>query len=155
MPDTPQSVNQNISVLDKVSYSQSEDSEFQEKFPKIAKLHWSNSQPFCSGYTKAKYPELEIGTHPDILVEPKFSASSIFEWNIDRMTEYQILNSLQQMTMASNAYKTQTGTSDRSVAELIITGFSGQLKGWWDYYLIIQQQTDILIFKRIKMVCPS
>ena len=86
--DTPQSVNQNISVLDKVSCSQSEDSEFQDKSPKIAKLHWSNSQPFHSGYTKAKYPELEIGTHPDILVQPKFSASSVYEWNIDGMIEY-------------------------------------------------------------------
>ena len=31
VPDTPQSVNQNVSVLDKVSGSQSEDSEFQKK----------------------------------------------------------------------------------------------------------------------------
>ena len=93
--DTLQSVNQNISVLDKVFYSQFEDSEFQDQSPKIAKLHWSNSQPFRSGYTKAKYPELEIGTHPNILVQPKFSASSVYEWNIDGMIEYQILNSLQ------------------------------------------------------------
>ena len=60
------------------------------------------------------------------------------------MTEFQILNSLQQMTMAFNAYKTQTGTSDRSVAELIIAGFFCQLKGWWDYHLTVQQQTEIL-----------
>ena len=46
VPDTPQSVNQNVSVLDKVSYSQSEDSEFQEQSPEIAKLHWSNNQLF-------------------------------------------------------------------------------------------------------------
>ena len=48
------------------------------------------------------------------------------------------------MTMASNAYKTQKETFDRYVAELIIAGFSGQLKGRWDYHLIIQQQTDIM-----------
>ena len=30
VPDTPQSVNQNISILDKFSCSQSDDSEFQE-----------------------------------------------------------------------------------------------------------------------------
>ena len=95
VPDTPQSLNQNVSILDKVSCSQSEDSEFQEQFPEIAKLHWSNSQPFRSGYTKAKYPELKIGTHSDILVQPNFSANSIYEWNIDGMMEYQILNSLQ------------------------------------------------------------
>jgi ATP-dependent protease HslVU (ClpYQ) peptidase subunit len=43
------------------------------------------------------------------------------------MSEYNILNTLQQMIMAANAYKTQTGTSDK-----VIAGFSGQLKGWWD-----------------------
>ena len=48
------------------------------------------------------------------------------------------------MTMASNAYKTQIGTSDRFVVEFIIIGFSGKLKGWWDYHLTIQQQIDIL-----------
>jgi len=39
------------------------------------------------------------------------------------------------MTMAANAYKTQTGTPDKVIAELLIAGFSAQLKGWWDYHL--------------------
>jgi hypothetical protein len=51
------------------------------------------------------------------------------------MSEYNILNALQQMTMETNAYKTQTGTPDKAIAELLIAGFSGQLKGWWDYHL--------------------
>jgi hypothetical protein len=56
------------------------------------------------------------------------------------MSEYNILNTLQQMTMAANAYKTQTGTPDKAIAELLIAelliaGFSSQLKGWWDYHL--------------------
>jgi hypothetical protein len=46
------------------------------------------------------------------------------------MSEYNILNTLQQMTMAANAYKTHTGTPDKAIVELLITGFSGQLKGW-------------------------
>jgi hypothetical protein len=53
------------------------------------------------------------------------------------MSEYNSLNTLQQMTMAANAYKTQTRTQDKAIAELLITGFSGQLKGWWDYYQIL------------------
>ena len=48
------------------------------------------------------------------------------------MSEYNILNTLQQMTMAANTYNTQTGTPDKAIAELLIAGFSGQLKGWWD-----------------------
>ncbi|CAA0834150.1 Unknown protein, partial [Striga hermonthica] len=51
---------------------------------------------------------------------------------------------LQQMTMAANAYKTQSGLQDRVRAEIIIAGFSSQIKGWWDYYLTSQQQEEIL-----------
>jgi len=39
------------------------------------------------------------------------------------------------MTMAANAYKTQTGTPYKAIVELLIAGFSGQLKGWWDCHL--------------------
>lgn len=44
--------------------------------------------------------------------------------------------------MAANAYK--TGTHDRIVAELIVAGFFGQIKGWQNYYLTNQQQENIL-----------
>jgi len=39
------------------------------------------------------------------------------------------------MTMATNAYKTQTTNPNKAIVELLIAGFSGQLKGWWDYHL--------------------
>uniref|UniRef100_A0A0D3BSC7 DUF7746 domain-containing protein n=1 Tax=Brassica oleracea var. oleracea TaxID=109376 RepID=A0A0D3BSC7_BRAOL len=48
------------------------------------------------------------------------------------------------MTMAVNAYRTQIGNEDKTVAELLIAVFSGQLKGWWDNYLTNQQRTEIL-----------
>ena len=60
------------------------------------------------------------------------------------MSEYNILNTLQQMTMAANAYKTQTGTPDKAISELLIAGFSGQLKGWWDYHLTETDHLHIL-----------
>ncbi|KAH9799309.1 hypothetical protein KPL71_000312 [Citrus sinensis] len=44
----------------------------------------------------------------------------------------------------TNAYKTQAGTSDRAISEILIAGFTGQLKGWWDHLLTNQQQLDIL-----------
>jgi hypothetical protein len=34
------------------------------------------------------------------------------------------------MITATNAYKTQTRTSDKATSELLIADFSGQLKGW-------------------------
>ena len=60
------------------------------------------------------------------------------------MSEYNILNTLHQMTMVSNVYKTQSQTPDHAIANLLVAGFSGQLKGWWDNYLTINEQNEIL-----------
>ena len=48
------------------------------------------------------------------------------------------------MTMAANAYRTQGLAQDKAIAEILIAGFSGQLKGWWDSYLTPTQQSEIL-----------
>ena len=50
------------------------------------------------------------------------------------------------MTMAANAYKTQTRTSDKAIVELLMAGFSSQLKGWWDFHLTSTQQRNIFDF---------
>ena len=44
------------------------------------------------------------------------------------MPKYNILNTSQQMTIAANAYKTQTRTSNNAIDELLIAEFSSQLK---------------------------
>ena len=38
------------------------------------------------------------------------------------------------MTLLTNVYKNH-GILDHQIAHLIVTGFIGQLKGWWDHYL--------------------
>ena len=81
----------------------------------------------------------DISRQPDVYPQSRFNASSIYEWNLDGMSEYQVLGLLQQMTMAVNAYKTQSGSTDKAIVELLIAGFSGQLKGWWDYHLTLVQ----------------
>ncbi|GAV61665.1 LOW QUALITY PROTEIN: hypothetical protein CFOL_v3_05192, partial [Cephalotus follicularis] len=58
------------------------------------------------------------------------------------MNEYHIINKLQETTMVSNAYKIKN-TSDKTVVNILIAGFTSQLKGW-DNVLITQQQTKIL-----------
>ncbi|KAH9763735.1 hypothetical protein KPL70_001267 [Citrus sinensis] len=89
-------------------------------------------------------PDLTIDNRPSALNQSLYNASSVYEWNIDGMSKYNILGLLQQMTMAANAYKTQSGTSNKAIAEILIAGFTGQLKGWWDHLLTKQQQLDIL-----------
>ncbi|KAH9686113.1 hypothetical protein KPL70_014237 [Citrus sinensis] len=140
-PDTPQS--SKIGVLeqdDQTSIASSDVEAFQEEpTPKANKIHWELALP-----TVKTPPDLAIDNRPSALNQSRYNASSVYEWNIDGMSEYNILGLLQQMTMAANAYKTQAGTSDRAISEILIAGFTDQLKGWWDHLLTNQQQLDIL-----------
>ncbi|PKI54858.1 hypothetical protein CRG98_024741 [Punica granatum] len=104
-------------------------------------LVWKEPQkPY---YTTISAPDLVLEEKSNI-VQNRYSANAIYEWNIDGQSEYYILSVLQQMTMVSNAYKTQTRLSDPAIAHMLIAGFTGQLKGWWDNYLSPFQQNEIL-----------
>ncbi|GAV58055.1 LOW QUALITY PROTEIN: hypothetical protein CFOL_v3_01591, partial [Cephalotus follicularis] len=100
--------------------------------------------------TRPLTPYYHIPTYSDLQIEErgKFVQAScqsgtIYEWNLDCMNEYHIINKLQEMTMISNAYKIKNAF-DKVVTNILITGFTGQLKGLWDNVLTVQQQTDIL-----------
>ncbi|KAH9679044.1 hypothetical protein KPL71_025947 [Citrus sinensis] len=139
-PDTPQSSKIGVLNLDQVSIASSDLEAFtEEPVPKANKIHWELALP-----TSKSPPDLTIDNRPSALNQSRYNASSVYEWNIDGMSEYNILGVLQQMTMAANAYKTQSGTSDKAIAEILIAGFTGQLKGWWDHLLTKLQQLDIL-----------
>ncbi|KAH9780477.1 hypothetical protein KPL71_008091 [Citrus sinensis] len=139
-PDSAQSSKIGVLEQDNVSIASSDIEAFQEKsVPKANKIHWELALP-----TVKSPPDLAIDNRPSALNQSRFNASSVYEWNIDGMSEYNILGLLQQMTMAANAYKTQSGTSDKAIAKILIAGFTGQLKGWWDHLLTKQQQLDIL-----------
>ncbi|KAH9800593.1 hypothetical protein KPL71_000725 [Citrus sinensis] len=140
-PDTPQSSKIGVLEQDQMSIASSDIEAFKEKpsTPKANKIHWELALP-----TVKTPPDLAIDNRPSALNQSQYNASSVYEWNIDGMSEYNILGLLQQMTMAANAYKTQAGTSDHAILEILIAGFTGQLKGWWDHLLTNQQQLDIL-----------
>ena len=69
----------------------------------INSKHWKT--PFKLYYQRP--------TTPDLLLEERgennfksFSANNIYEWNIDAQTEYNIMNTLQHMTIVATAYQT-------------------------------------------------
>ena len=45
------------------------------------------------------------------------------------MSEYEIINLLHEMTLLTNVYKNH-GKQDHQIVDLIVTSFTGQLKGW-------------------------
>ncbi|WKA05473.1 hypothetical protein VitviT2T_023437 [Vitis vinifera] len=48
------------------------------------------------------------------------------------------------MTMVSTTYKLNNRLPDNVVAQTIVAGFTGQLKGWWDNYLTFDDRNSIL-----------
>jgi hypothetical protein len=81
-------------------------------------------------YPRPTPPDLQFEER-ELTVRNAYNAESLYEWNIDGMSQYEILNELHEMLMVSNVY-TGNNKTDHQIASIIITGFTGQLKGWWD-----------------------
>ena len=129
----------NINTIQNYQTQAYDEEAFQEENPEINKLVWRNPTP----KTTIAF-NIAIHNEPTIINQCIFNDFSLYEWNIDRMFEYNILSTLQQMIMTINAYKTQTRTTDKAIVELLIASISGQLEEWWDYHLIETQHLEIL-----------
>ena len=57
--------------------------------------------------------------------------------------EYNIMNTLQYMTMVATAYQTSHECSEETIIDISVEGFSDQLKGWWDNYLTNDEKSKI------------
>ena len=76
-------------------------------------------------------------------VNSSYSPDLIYEWNIDGMSEYEIINLLDEMTLLTSAYKNH-GKLDHQIAHLIVIGFTSKLKSLWDHYLNNDDRNEIL-----------
>ena len=56
-------------------------------------------------------------------IQNSYSANAVYEWNIDGVSDYNILKILQQMAMVANIYKAKQNIFDQQIAEILITGF--------------------------------
>jgi hypothetical protein len=77
-----------------------------------------------------------------LVVRTIYTSNSLYEWNVDRMIEYEIINTLNEMIMFSNVYKTDRKRTDHQIANCLVTGFAGQLKD--------EEWIQILLFKMLE-----
>ena len=89
-------------------------------------------------------------THPDIQFEERniqnqfsVSADKVYEWNIDGLSEQELLNKLQHISMVANSYITNHNLSQTQVVDLLVTGFTGMLHSWWEKHLTEQSKNEI------------
>ena len=86
-------------------------------------------------------------TPPDLQFEerqPKqnsYNSGDIYSWNIDGLSEHEIFIVLCQMQMVATAYL--QSDDDWNAVQLILAGFSGSLKFWWDNYLTEKERFQV------------
>lgn len=64
-----------------------------------------------------QFEERELG------IRIAYTTDALYEWNIDGLLEYEILNVLHEMMMVANVYK-GAKRSDHQIAGSLITGFT-------------------------------
>ncbi|KAH0743047.1 hypothetical protein KY290_031040 [Solanum tuberosum] len=130
--------NFNISVKEdktskKVSTLHKEpNSKAQEKSNLLQKLASSRFHNMKNYHDKPSFPDLQYEENA-FLSTSSHEGRSITKWNIDGLAEHQVYNKLHEMGVAITAYKLR-GSADRDAANMIIAGFTGMLKHWWDNY---------------------
>ncbi|XP_070025110.1 uncharacterized protein [Nicotiana sylvestris] len=90
-------------------------------------------------------------TPQDVLIEERdwnqtntsYSGSEIYEWNLDGLTNRQVTILVHRMLMYSTICKSVKNT-DITICKIIIAGFTGQLRGWWDNYLSVEEKALVI-----------
>lgn len=76
-----------------------------------------------------------------------YNGEEIYEWNIDGFTDRHIYTLVHRILIYSTIAKANNN-NDKAVTDMIIAGFIGQLKVWWDSYLT--QDQELLFYKLSK-----
>ena len=71
------------------------------------------------------------------------SVDKLYEWNIDGLSEQEIINKMGHMSMVANAYLSNHNLDHAEIVDLLTTGFSGTLRGWWEKYLTKESRESI------------
>jgi hypothetical protein len=112
--------------------------------PKVQRIYDKSK---TVGFTKNWYSR---PSPPDLQFEERFlqtqfsvSSDKIYEWNIDGLSEQELLNKMNHMSMVANAYDTDQNLSQSEIVDLLATDFSGTLRSWWDKHLTKETREGI------------
>ena len=71
------------------------------------------------------------------------SVDKLYEWNIDGLSEQGIINIMSHMSMVGIAYQNNHDLDQPKIVNLLVIGFFGTLRGWWNSYLTEESKDSI------------
>ena len=114
---------------------------FQDQINKLGK--WAEKPIQNRFYYRRPTPMDVLHEEYSDTIDTSYSSNRIYEWNIDGLPNKQIYNTVHRMLMYSTICKSGNN-NDKTIANMIVAGFTGQLKGWWDNYLSPEYKESIL-----------
>ena len=107
----------------------------------ISRINYPRKPRFKNSIEKP----LPIDIQPSNFNNNQFSVSSdkTYEWNIDNLSEQEILNKLHHMSMTANSYITNHNFTQSEIVDILATGFTGMLHSWWDKHLTQEARQEI------------
>ena len=81
-----------------------------EKTPPTVNAISNNFISWKNYYSKPSFLDVQLEER-NYQLAASYDGSSFYEWNIDGMSEHQIINLLHEMMMVANAYRIKTSNS--------------------------------------------
>ncbi|KAG5576933.1 hypothetical protein H5410_057067 [Solanum commersonii] len=72
-----------------------------------------------------------------------YSGSEIYEWNLNGLTDIHLTILVHKILMYATICKSVKNI-DKTICKMIVAGFTGQLRGWWDNYLNMEEKASII-----------
>ncbi|KAH0633380.1 hypothetical protein KY284_036166 [Solanum tuberosum] len=116
--------------------------EFSDEINKISEKYARKPVQKMYNYPRPTPQDVLLEEHQHIITN-SYNGREIYEWNIDGYIDRQIYTTVHRLLMYNTICKANKN-SDKTIADMITTGFTGQLKGWWGNYLSTEQRDKIL-----------
>jgi hypothetical protein len=113
--------NSNIKILEKKFGKIELEPRLQRTFDKSKPVNFTKNW-----YSKPTPPDLQF---EERFLQSQFFVSSdkLYELNIDGLSEQELINKMNHMSIVANAYDTNQSLSHSKIVDLLTTGFSGTL----------------------------